>query len=242
MPAITRELLRALPEGRAALPPRRVGAADDDARAGAGVRRDDAGRRRGRAARAHGGQGCAQSRGVPRAVRDHALGNAAGGGDRAHRVRAGGGCGARRRPVPRGCVTRRCCNVRDGLSLDEAVEAPLRGLARAERDARHRRAASSSAGSGSSSPRSRSISRSSPSPTAIAGVVGFDLAGGERGHPALVHAEAFAYARQHDLAVHGARRARAMARNRFDRPFTRAARTDSATRRGSSRMNRSRAT
>ena len=29
-------------------------------------------------------------------------------------------------------------NMREGLSLGEAVEAPLRGLARAERDARHR--------------------------------------------------------------------------------------------------------
>jgi adenosine deaminase len=33
------------------------------------------------------------------------------------------------------------------------------------------------------------------------GVVGFDLAGGERGHPARDHADAFAYARQHNLAV-----------------------------------------
>jgi adenosine deaminase len=33
------------------------------------------------------------------------------------------------------------------------------------------------------------------------GVVGFDLAGGERGHPASAHAEAFAFARQHNLAV-----------------------------------------
>ncbi len=32
------------------------------------------------------------------------------------------------------------------------------------------------------------------------GVVGFDLAGGEAGNPAWVHAQAFAYARDHDLA------------------------------------------
>jgi adenosine deaminase len=32
------------------------------------------------------------------------------------------------------------------------------------------------------------------------GVVAFDLAGGERGYPAAAHAEAFAYARSHDLA------------------------------------------
>ena len=34
------------------------------------------------------------------------------------------------------------------------------------------------------------------------GVVGFDLAGGELGNPARAHAAAFAYAREHDLAVH----------------------------------------
>ena len=31
------------------------------------------------------------------------------------------------------------------------------------------------------------------------GVVGFDLAGGELGHPAALHAQAFRYAREHDL-------------------------------------------
>jgi adenosine deaminase len=33
------------------------------------------------------------------------------------------------------------------------------------------------------------------------GVVGFDLAGAERGHPARMHAAAFDYARRHDLAL-----------------------------------------
>jgi adenosine deaminase len=33
------------------------------------------------------------------------------------------------------------------------------------------------------------------------GVVAFDLAGGERAHPARLHAEAFAFARQHEMAV-----------------------------------------
>jgi len=91
-------------------------------------------------------------------------------------------------------------NIRDGLSLDEAVEAAARGLARAEREhdivariivcgLRHlepevslRLAKLAVAHRGR-------------------GVVGFDLAGGERGHPAGAHSEAFAYARQHDLAV-----------------------------------------
>ena len=91
-------------------------------------------------------------------------------------------------------------NIREGLSHDEAIEAAARGLARAERDhdvvariivcgLRHLEPAMS-----------LTLAR-----LAVAhrdrGVVGFDLAGGERGHPASAHAEAFAYARQHDLAV-----------------------------------------
>ena len=91
-------------------------------------------------------------------------------------------------------------NIREGLSLDEAVEAASRGLARAQREndvvariivcgLRHLEPEVS-----------LRLAR-----LAVAhrerGVVGFDLAGGERGHPAGAHAEAFAYARQHDLAV-----------------------------------------
>ena len=91
-------------------------------------------------------------------------------------------------------------NTQEGLSLDEAVEAAARGLARAERDhgilgriivcaLRHLDPTVS-----------LRMAR-----LAVAhrerGVVGFDLAGGERGHPAGAHAEAFAYARQHNLAV-----------------------------------------
>jgi len=91
-------------------------------------------------------------------------------------------------------------NTQDGLSLDETVEAPLRGIAAATRETgtigrviicalRHLEPAVSS-----------ELSR-----LAVAyrhqGVVGFDLAGGEQGHPARDHAESFAYARAHDLAV-----------------------------------------
>jgi adenosine deaminase len=91
-------------------------------------------------------------------------------------------------------------HTREGLAPDEAVEAAARGLARAERDhdivarilvcgLRHLEPAVS-----------LNLAK-----LAVAhrdrGVVGFDLAGGERGHPARAHAEAFAYARQHDLAV-----------------------------------------
>src|SRR5688572_2954836 len=91
-------------------------------------------------------------------------------------------------------------NIREGLSLDEAVESAARGLAHAEREQdivariivcglRHLEPGVS-----------LGLAK-----LAVAhrqrGVVGFDLAGGERGHPASVHSEAFAYARQHDLAV-----------------------------------------
>jgi adenosine deaminase len=90
-------------------------------------------------------------------------------------------------------------NVREGLSLEQAVEAPLHGLARAEREhgivgrvivcaLRHM---------------PPSVSQELAE-LAVAyrhhGVVGFDLAGGEVGNPARVHAAAFEYARSHDLA------------------------------------------
>lgn len=91
-------------------------------------------------------------------------------------------------------------NTQEGLSLDEAVEAPLRGIASATFETgtvgrliicalRHLEPAVSS-----------ELAR-----LAVAykhhGVVGFDLAGGERNHPASAHVESFAYARAHDLAV-----------------------------------------
>jgi adenosine deaminase len=91
-------------------------------------------------------------------------------------------------------------NTQEGLSLDEAVEAPLRGIATGTFETgtvgrliicalRHLEPAVSS-----------ELAR-----LAVAykhhGVVGFDLAGGERSHPASAHIESFAYARAHDLAV-----------------------------------------
>ena len=90
-------------------------------------------------------------------------------------------------------------NTREGLTLEQAVEAPLRGLARAQRahgivgrvivcSLRHM---------------PLSVSQELAE-LAVAyrhhGVVGFDLAGGEVGNPASAHAPAFAYAREHDLA------------------------------------------
>jgi len=90
-------------------------------------------------------------------------------------------------------------NTREGLTLEQAVEAPLRGLARAERAhgivgrvivcaLRHM---------------PQSVSQELAE-LAVAyrhhGVVGFDLAGGEVGNPARMHAAAFEYALSHDLA------------------------------------------
>jgi adenosine deaminase len=89
-------------------------------------------------------------------------------------------------------------NVRGGMSLGEALEAPLHGLARAERDhgtvgrvivcaLRHLSPATSLEHARLSVAfRDR-------------GVVGFDLAGGEQGNPAAAHADAFSWARHHDL-------------------------------------------
>lgn len=90
-------------------------------------------------------------------------------------------------------------NVREGLSLEQAVEAPLRGLARAETDHGIIGRVIVTAIRNMSPGVSQELAE-----LAVAyrqrGVVGFDLAGGELGHPASVHAEAFAYARSHDLA------------------------------------------
>jgi adenosine deaminase len=90
-------------------------------------------------------------------------------------------------------------NARGGLSLAEAVEAPLRGLRRAERDV------------GIVSRVLVCALRHLPPATSLQlaqlavefrdeGVVGFDLAGGEAGHPAAAHAAAFAHTRAHGLA------------------------------------------
>ncbi len=90
-------------------------------------------------------------------------------------------------------------NVREGLSLDAAVDAPLRGLARAERDHGIVGRVIVCAIRNMDPAMSLELSR-----LAVAhrdrGVVGFDLAGGERGNPASDHARAFRYALEHDLA------------------------------------------
>jgi adenosine deaminase len=89
-------------------------------------------------------------------------------------------------------------NTRHDMSLGEAVEAPLRGIERAWRD--HGIAARLIICALRNLPPGISLELAR---LAVAyrdrGVVGFDLAGGERGHPASVHALAFAYAQDNGL-------------------------------------------
>jgi adenosine deaminase len=91
-------------------------------------------------------------------------------------------------------------NVVQGLTLVQAVEAPLRGLHRAEKDF------------GIAARFIICALRQFPPENSLElaklavefkdeGVVAFDLAGGEKGNPASRHAEAFRYAREHNLAV-----------------------------------------
>jgi adenosine deaminase len=90
-------------------------------------------------------------------------------------------------------------NIRHNLELGDTVEAPLKGLERARRD--HGIMGRLIICALRNLPPGISMELSH---LAVAykdrGVGGFDLAGGERGHPASVHAEAFAYAREHGLA------------------------------------------
>jgi adenosine deaminase len=90
-------------------------------------------------------------------------------------------------------------NVGEGLTLEQAVEAPLRGLARAERDHGITGRVIVTAIRNMAPAISQELAE-----LAVAfrhkGVVGFDLAGGEAGYPAKAHARAFEYARCHDLA------------------------------------------
>ena len=90
-------------------------------------------------------------------------------------------------------------NQRRGLTLEQTVEAPLRGLARAEREHGVRGRLIICALRALPPATSRELAE-----LAVAyrhrGVVGFDLAGGEAGHPARLHAHAFEFARSHDLA------------------------------------------
>src|SRR5919202_3803584 len=90
-------------------------------------------------------------------------------------------------------------NVRGGLSLHDAVDAPLRGLRRAERE--HGVVGRVIVCALRNLPPATSMELAE---LAVAyrgrGVVGFDLAGGERGNPASLHRKAFEYVRCNDLA------------------------------------------
>jgi len=90
-------------------------------------------------------------------------------------------------------------NTRGGLTMAQAVEAPLRGLARAERE--HGIVAKVIVCAIRNMPPATSLESAW---TAVDfrhdGVVGFDLAGGEAGNPAAAHRAAFAHCEAHGLA------------------------------------------
>jgi adenosine deaminase len=90
-------------------------------------------------------------------------------------------------------------NVRNGLTLGAAIEAPLRGLERAQREygivARVIVCALRTLAPDVSMQMARLAAEYRPH-----GVVGFDLAGPERGHPAADHEGAFQHAIAHGLA------------------------------------------
>lgn len=89
-------------------------------------------------------------------------------------------------------------NTRGELAMDEVVEATLRGVQRAGRD--HGTVARVILCALRHQPLATAIEQAE---LAVAyrgrGVVGFDLAGGEAGHPASRYAEAFALAQRHDV-------------------------------------------
>lgn len=91
-------------------------------------------------------------------------------------------------------------NSRGPLGMGEALEAQLKGLARAEQECGI--IARSIVCSLRQLPPETSVELAQ---LAVAykskGVVAFDLAGGEMGFPASAHSDAFAYARKHNLAI-----------------------------------------
>jgi adenosine deaminase len=91
-------------------------------------------------------------------------------------------------------------HTRDGMSLEEAVEAPLLGLARAEALTGIRTGLIVCA-IRSLEPRVSVELAELAVAFADRGVVAFDLAGGERGHPAARHREAFDRAARANLPI-----------------------------------------
>lgn len=91
-------------------------------------------------------------------------------------------------------------HVVQGLTLVQAVEAPLRGLRRAEKDfgiSGRFIVCALRQYSGASSLEMARLAVEFKNE----GVVAFDLAGAEKGNPASLHAAAFKHARENDLAV-----------------------------------------
>jgi adenosine deaminase len=91
-------------------------------------------------------------------------------------------------------------NVVQGITLVQAVEAPLRGLRRAEKDF-DITARFIVCGLRQFPPESSLEMARLAVEFSNEGVVAFDLAGSEKGNPAARHVEAFRYAREHNLAV-----------------------------------------
>ena len=90
-------------------------------------------------------------------------------------------------------------NTRCGLTTGETVEATLRGLRRAEREQGIVGRVIVCALRQLSPDTSLELARLAVDYRSQ-GVVGFDLAGGEAGHPAAAHAAAFRYAHEHGMA------------------------------------------
>ena len=91
-------------------------------------------------------------------------------------------------------------NVVQGLTLVQAIEAPLRGLRRAEED--HGIVGRFIVCSLRQYPPETSLEMAKLAvEVRNEGVVAFDLAGGEKGFPASHHADAFRFARENNLAV-----------------------------------------
>jgi adenosine deaminase len=90
-------------------------------------------------------------------------------------------------------------NIRGGLSTNEVVYAVAQGLERAERQYGVIARVIICALRDLSPDVSMELSRLAVASRHM-GVVGFDLAGGERGHPASRHHRAFEHARLHDMA------------------------------------------
>lgn len=91
-------------------------------------------------------------------------------------------------------------NTREGLSLSDVMDAVLRGVTRGERETGTVARVIVCALRSIAWPHAMEMAELAVS-YKDRGVVAFDLAGGERGNPAALHAAAFEFARAHNLAV-----------------------------------------